>query len=303
MQEQIDEFLDFVATERGYSENTLAAYRNDLGQFAEFLTDYSTPKKKQPPTEWSQIDKNHIVDYMLAMKERGYASSTVARKVAATKSFFHFLKDEGAVSEDPTLKLESPKVKKHLPKAISIEDVERLLAEPTKSDSPKGLRDTALLETLYATGLRVSEVVSLNVEDVDLETGTIYCIGKGDRERVVPVYDQAALTIDAYLKNGRPALVRNSEEKALFLNHRGERLTRQGLWLIIKQYVDTVGIEGDVTPHTLRHSFATHMLHGGAKLRDVQKLLGHANISTTQIYTQVTQDHLREAYNVAHPRA
>lgn len=303
MQEQIDEFLDFVATERGYSENTLAAYRNDLGQFAEFLTDYSTPKKKQPPTEWSQIDKNHIVDYMLAMKERGYASSTVARKVAATKSFFHFLKDEGGVTEDPTLKLESPKVKKHLPKAISIEDVERLLAEPTKSNSPKGLRDTALLETLYATGLRVSEVVSLNVEDVDLETGTIYCIGKGDRERVVPVYDQAALTIAAYLENGRTALVRNSEEKALFLNHRGERLTRQGLWLIIKQYVHTVGIEGDVTPHTLRHSFATHMLHGGAKLRDVQKLLGHANISTTQVYTQVTQDHLREAYNVAHPRA
>lgn len=303
MQEQIDEFLDYVATERGYSENTLAAYRNDLGQFAEFLSDYSTQKKKEPPTEWNQIDKNHIVDYMLAMKERGYASSTVARKVAATKSFFHFLKEEGSVTDDPTLKLESPKVKKHLPKAISIEDVERLLAEPTKSDSAKGLRDTALLETLYATGLRVSEVVSLNVEDVDLETGTIYCIGKGDRERVVPVYDQAALTIDAYLKNGRPVLVRNSEEKALFLNHRGERLTRQGLWLIIKQYVDTVGIEGDVTPHTLRHSFATHMLHGGAKLRDVQKLLGHANISTTQVYTQVTQDHLREAYNVAHPRA
>ncbi|HRX04494.1 MAG: site-specific tyrosine recombinase XerD [Anaerolineae bacterium] len=303
MQEQIDEFLDYVATERGYSENTLAAYRNDLGQFAEFLSDYSTQKKKEPPTEWNQIDKNHIVDYMLAMKERGYASSTVARKVAATKSFFHFLKEEGSVTDDPTLKLESPKVKKHLPKAISIEDVERLLAEPTKSDSAKGLRDTALLETLYATGLRVSEVVSLNIEDVDLETGTIYCIGKGDRERVVPVYDQAALTIDAYLKNGRPVLVRNSEEKALFLNHRGERLTRQGLWLIIKQYVDTVGIEGDVTPHTLRHSFATHMLHGGAKLRDVQKLLGHANISTTQVYTQVTQDHLREAYNVAHPRA
>ena len=303
MQEQIDEFLDYVATERGYSENTLAAYRNDLGQFAEFLSDYSTQKKKEPPTEWNQIDKNHIVDYMLAMKERGYASSTVARKVAATKSFFHFLKEEGSVTDDPTLKLESPKVKKHLPKAISIEDVERLLAEPTKSDSAKGLRDTALLETLYATGLRVSEVVSLNIEDVDLETGTIYCIGKGDRERVVPVYDQAALTIDAYLKNGRPVLVRNSEEKALFLNHRGERLTRQGLWLIIKQYVDVVGIEGDVTPHTLRHSFATHMLHGGAPLRDVQKLLGHANISTTQVYTQVTQDHLREAYNDAHPRA
>lgn len=303
MQEQIDEFLDYLVTEKGASENTLAAYRNDLGQFAEFLTDYSTLKSDQPPAEWREINKNHIVDYMLAMKERGYASSTIARKVAATKSFFHFLKDEGAVADDPTLKLESPKVKKHLPKAISIEEVEQLLAEPTKSDTPKGLRDTALLETLYATGLRVSEIVSLNLEDVDLETATIYCIGKGDRERVVPVYDQAAETIAIYLERGRPALVHDSEEKALFLNHRGQRLTRQGLWLIIKQYVETVGIEGDVTPHTLRHSFATHMLHGGAKLRDVQKLLGHANISTTQIYTQVTQDHLREAYNVAHPRA
>lgn len=303
MLEQINEFLDYVSTERGYSENTLAAYRNDLGQFAEFLASYSTPRDKQPPAEWSQVKKDHIVAYMLAIKERGYASATVARKVAATKSFFHFLRDEGIITDDPTLKLESPKVKKHLPKAISIEDVERLLAEPTKSDTPKGLRDTALLETLYATGLRVSEVVSLNVEDVDLETGTIYCIGKGDRERVVPVYDQAATTIAAYLERGRPPLVRDNVEKALFLNHRGERLTRQGLWLIIKQYVEAVGIEGDVTPHTLRHSFATHMLHGGAKLRDVQKLLGHANISTTQIYTQVTQDHLREAYNVAHPRA
>ena len=296
MQEQIDEFLDYLATEKGYSENTLAAYHNDLGQFAEFLT-------REPAVEWDQVNKNHIVDYMLDMKERGYASSTVARKVAASKSFFHYLKDEGVVTDDPTMKLESPKVKKHLPKAISIEEVERLLAEPTKSTSPKGLRDTALLETLYATGLRVSEIVSLNVEDVDLKTGTIYCIGKGDRERVVPIYDQAGLTIAAYLERGRPALVHDSEEKALFLNHRGERLTRQGLWLIIKQYVNAVGIEGDVTPHTLRHSFATHMLHGGAKLRDVQKLLGHANISTTQIYTQVTQDHLREAYNVAHPRA
>lgn len=303
MQEQIDEFLDYLVTEKGASANTLAAYRNDLGQFAEFLADYSTPQTEQAPADWNEINKNHIVDYMLAMKERGYASSTIARKVAATKSFFHFLKDESVLTDDPTLELESPKVKKHLPKAISIEEVEQLLAEPTKSDTPRGLRDTALLETLYATGLRVSEIVSLNIEDVDLKTATIYCIGKGDRERVVPVYDQAAETIAAYLERGRPALVRDSEEKALFLNHRGQRLTRQGLWLIIKQYVEAVGIQGDVTPHTLRHSFATHMLHGGAKLRDVQKLLGHANISTTQIYTQVTQDHLREAYNVAHPRA
>ncbi|MCB0205189.1 MAG: site-specific integrase [Anaerolineae bacterium] len=175
MQEQIDEFLDYIVTEKGSSKNTLAAYSNDLGQFVEFLADYSTPKRNKPPADWGEINKNHIVDYMLAMKERGYASSTIARKVAATKSFFHFLKDERVILEDPTRKLESPKVKKNLPKAISIDDVERLLAEPTKSDTPKGLRDTALLETLYATGLRVSEMVSLNVKDVDFERDTIHC--------------------------------------------------------------------------------------------------------------------------------
>lgn len=297
MQAQVDEFLDYLAAEKGYSDNTLAAYRNDLGQFTQYLVNQTDAAR------WDEISKSQIVDYILHMKELEYASSTVARKVAAVKSFFHYLRDEGVIENDPTLSLESPKVKKHLPKAISEEDVERLLAEPTRSDSPKALRDSALLEVLYATGMRVTELVSLNVEDVDLEAGTIYCLGKGDRERVVPIYDQASLILGRYLNEGRPYLLRDASETALFLNHRGERLTRQGLWLIIKHYVDAIGIESEVTPHTLRHSFATHMLHGGAKLRDVQKLLGHANISTTQVYTQVTRDHLREAYNEAHPRA
>ncbi len=297
MQAQVDEFLDYLAAEKGYSDNTLAAYRNDLGQFTQYLVNQTDAAR------WDEISKSQIVDYILHMKELEYASSTVARKVAAVKSFFHYLRDEGVIENDPTLSLESPKVKKHLPKAISEEDVERLLAEPTRSDSPKALRDSALLEVLYATGMRVTELVSLNVEDVDLEAGTVYCLGKGDRERVVPIYDQASLILGRYLNEGRPYLLRDASETALFLNHRGERLTRQGLWLIIKHYVDAIGIESEVTPHTLRHSFATHMLHGGAKLRDVQKLLGHANISTTQVYTQVTRDHLREAYNEAHPRA
>lgn len=300
MQQQIDEFLDYLASEKGYSGNTLAAYRNDLTQFAQYLADNT---QRPAPESWDQVDKARIIDYILAMKELEYASSTVARKVAALKSFFHYLKDEGLVANDPTVALESPKVKKHLPKAISVDDVERLLAEPTKSNSPKSLRDSALLEVLYATGMRVTELVSLNVQDVDLEAGTVYCIGKGERERVVPIYDHANTVLSKYLTDGRPHLVRDQEEQALFLNHRGERLTRQGLWLIIKHYVEAIGIEAEVTPHTLRHSFATHMLHGGAKLRDVQKLLGHANISTTQVYTQVTRDHLREAYNEAHPRA
>lgn len=302
MQAEILQFLDYLVAEKNYSNNTIAAYRNDLTQFAEFV---ATQIVGDAAPGWDQVDKNQIINYVLFLKERRYASSTIARKVAAIKSFFHYLRDEGIVADDPTLSLESPQVKKSLPKAISVEDIEKLLAEPAKGDSPKALRDTALLEVLYATGMRVTELVSLDVRDVDLQAGTILCSGKGDRERIVPIYDRALEVIDLYLKEGRPRLLaeENPEEPALFLNHRGERLTRQGLWLIIKHYVEAVGIQEEVTPHTLRHSFATHMLHGGAKLRDVQKLLGHANISTTQIYTQVTTDHLRAAYDKAHPRA
>jgi integrase/recombinase XerD len=300
MQAEINEFLDYLVSEKNYSGNTIAAYRNDLTQFADHLIAQADSAE---PLTWEQIDKNDIINYILFLKERRYASSTVARKVAAIKSYFHFLRDEGVIGDDPTLSLESPQVKKSLPKAISIEDVEKLLSEPAKSDSPKGLRDSALLEMLYATGMRVTELVSLDVSDVDLEAGTVLCSGKGDRERIVPIYDRAAQMVSDYLAAGRPRLLSHADEPALFLNHRGERLTRQGLWLIIKHYVESVGIQEEVTPHTLRHSFATHMLHGGAKLRDVQKLLGHANISTTQIYTQVTSDHLRAAYDKAHPRA
>ena len=300
MQAKINEFLDYLRVEKGYSANTIAAYRNDLTQFARYVGSHTSDTD---PTGWEYVTKDFIVGYILHLKEREYASSTVARKVAAIKSFFHHLHDENVIDLDPTLSLESPKVKKHLPKAISIEDIERLLAEPTQSDTPKALRDSPLLEVLSATGMRVTELVSLNVTDVDLEAGTLHCVGKGDRERIVPIYDQAAAVLANYLANGRPQLVREEEEKALFLNQCGRRLTRQGLWLIIKHYVDAVGIEGEVTPHTLRHSFATHMLHGGAKLRDVQKLLGHTNISTTQVYTQVTGEHWRAAYNEAHPIA
>jgi integrase/recombinase XerD len=229
----------------------------------------------------------------------------VARKVAAVKSFSHFLAHTGVVVDDPAADLDSPKVKKRLPQTLSPEDVDNLLAMPAKGgDSPKSLRDQALLEVLYATGMRVSELATLTVDDVDLEAGTIRCIGKGNKERVMPLYPQAADAIRNYLDHGRDQLLTDgSSEKALFLNPRGEQLTRQGLWLIIKYYAKQLGIADRVTPHTLRHSFATHMLNGGAGLREVQKLLGHANISTTQVYTHVTREHLREVYDEAHPRA
>jgi integrase/recombinase XerD len=298
MQEQIRNFLDFLAVEQGYSENTIAAYRNDLSQFARFLTETDPPI-----TSWAEAEKEHIVNYILHLKEREYASSTVARKVAAIKSFFHFLLADGIIKDDPTVTLDSPKVKKRLPKALSHDLVNRLLEEAGKYSTPKGQRDKALLELLYATGMRVSELVLLDIDDVNLASGSVRCFGKGDKERIIPVYDQAIQALEKYVQTGRPRLMKNPNEKALFLNHRGKRLTRQGLWLIIKRYAEEIGISSDVTPHTLRHSFATHMLSGGAGLREVQKLLGHANISTTQVYTHVNSERLREVYDESHPRA
>ncbi len=239
---------------------------------------------------------------MLDMREREYASSTIARKVAAVKSFFGFLFAQQSITKNPASELDSPKVDKHLPETLSAGDVEELLELPG-TNSPASLRDTALLELLYATGLRVSELVALDVEDIDLEGGMARCVGKGNKERVLPLYDQARDILGAYLHSGRPGLLSDEQERALFLNRRGQRLTRQGLWLIIKRYAEQSGISGHITPHTLRHSFATHLLRGGAGLREVQELLGHANISTTQVYTQVSKEHLRQVYDDTHPRA
>jgi integrase/recombinase XerD len=289
MQEQIRKFLDFLAVEKGYSENTIAAYRNDLSQFARFLT-----KMEPPITSWAGVDRDNVVNHILHLKEREYTSSTVARKVAAIKSFFHSLLAEGIIKDDPTDNLDSPKVQKRLPKSMSHDLVNRLLAEPAKDSTPKGQRDKALLELLYATGMRVTELVSLNINDVNLASANVRCFGKGAKERIIPIYHRAARALEEYLQKGRPRLSKDPKERALFLNHRGKRLTRQGLWLIIKRYADEIGMGSEITPHTLRHSFATHMLSGGAGLREVQKLLGHANISTTQVYTHVNSERLRD---------
>ena len=267
MQENIQAFLKFLDTEKGYADNTIAAYRNDLTQFLRYL------EEKDSISSWAEVDKDTIISYVLNLKEREYTSSTVARKVAAIKSFFHYLMAEKVVSDDPTATLDSPKVKKRLPKAISREDIEQLLAAP-------------------AQGMRVTELVSLDVSDVNLASRSVRVRGKkaSSKERVVPVGDRALDALQIYVNKGRIQLVRDPEEPALFLNHRGQRLTRQGLWLIIKHYVDEVGISEDVTPHTLRHSFAAHKLSQGKSLQDIQKLLGHANISTTQVYQHVGQE-------------
>jgi len=300
MQKRIEEFLTSLEVEKGYSENTRVAYKNDLGQFLQYLRGLTLSHVEG----WGEVKKDHLVAYILYLKtDREYTSTTVARKVAAIKSFFHFLVAEGSIKDDPTATLDSPRVKKYLPRAISQEDVEKLLEAPGTRDSPRALRDRAILELLYATGMRVSELVALNIGDADLASASVRCFGKGGKERVIPVYERAVQAIEVYLSRGRIHLLHEAEQKALFLNQRGERLTRQGLWLIVKGYVKEAGIGVPVTPHTLRHSFATHMLRGGADLRNVQELLGHANIATTQVYTQISNERLREVYDEAHPRA
>ena len=301
MRQQLENFLHYLSVEKGHSENTLVAYRNDLGQFMQHL-EVGDP----PPASWSQVKKDLIVNYLNQLRERGYASSTIARKVAALKSFFHFLMTEGLISEDPSTLLNSPRVKKRLPRTLSGEDVERLLTAPTRAAGPKAQRDTALLELLYATGMRVTELVTLGLDDVNLVSGIVRIRhGKGNKERIVPIHERAVAALKDYIERGRPSLARSEvDTRALFLNHRGQQLTRQGTWLIIKEYAQTAGIQGTVTPHVLRHSFATHMLESQkATLADVQHFLGHANISTTQIYTQVTGEHKRRVYDEAHPRA
>lgn len=299
MEQEIQDFLNFLVVEKGFSGNTLEAYSNDLSQLREFLEQEHSQKSQS----WAKVDKPTILSFILALKERQYAAATLARKVAAVKSFFRFLTAEGRIDRDPTEEIDSPKVDRSLPKYLTVEEVNTLLEQPGKSNSPEALRDQAMLEMLYATGMRVSELVGLDIEDMDLAEGFVRCLGKGSKERIVPVHPEAVEIVALYIKKGRKHLTLNGNEPALFVNRRGERLTRQGLWLILKGYASKANITGPVTPHVLRHSFATHMLQRKADLRNVQGWLGHANISTTQVYTHLTRDHLRQVYDEAHPRA
>ncbi|HLG11756.1 MAG TPA: site-specific tyrosine recombinase XerD [Dehalococcoidia bacterium] len=295
------EFLEFLSVEKGASGNTIAAYRNDLGQ----LEDFIAGKKNGHLIQWPLVNQNQVMEYILHLKSQSYAEATVARKVAAVKSFFSFLQAEGKLKANPTEQLASPKVGKMLPKPLSVQEIDELLEQPARRSTPEAKRDLAMLELMYATGLRVTELVSTDVSDVQLEGDKPYVrlVGKGNRERQIPLLDQPVQELSDYIRFARPRLVGERDETALFVNRRGERLTRQGFWLILKGYATAAGIRGRVTPHTLRHSFATHMLRGGMDIHKVQELLGHANISTTQVYTQVSREHIREAYEKAHPRA
>ena len=301
MKEDIDRFLTYLSVEKGFSENTLAAYRNDLSQLAAFIEEKAG--KRISEASWANFSRQTMLSYQLQLKERNYATTTLARKVAAAKSFFKFMVAEGHLKDNPMENVASPNVGRILPKPISIAQVRRLLDQPGKLSTPEAKRDSAMLSLLYASGMRVSELISLNLGDVDTQDDFVRCFGKGNKERLIPIARKASLTLIEYLKEARPKLARGKDEKALFLNRRGERLTRQGFWQILKGHARAAELSVDITPHTLRHSFATHMLSGGADLRSVQELLGHANISTTQVYTHLTSEHVRRTYEKAHPRA
>jgi len=301
MRDLINAFMNYLAVEKGFSANTVGAYRNDLDQLTDFIEGMASAKGFK--AEWLSVDRNLLINYIIDLKDRNYASATVARKVAAVKSFFAFLVAEKKIQNDPTENISSPKVNKSLPKPLSLTEIDVLLAEPAKSSTPEAMRDVAMLELLYASGMRVSELIDLNVNDINLKAGFVRCLGKGSKERIIPIHDRAVRSVKEYISEARPHLLKGKEEQALFLNRRGDRLTRQGFWLILKGHAKAAGIKKVVTPHTLRHSFATHILSGGADLRAVQELLGHANISSTQIYTHLTSEHVRHAYDKAHPRA
>jgi len=283
--EQIEGFLHHLAVQRGYSNHTLTAYRNDLGQFRDYV------QRHHGVEIWPAVDAGMIASYIGHLRtEHEYRQATIARKVASVKSFFHYLLHGAAISDDPTATLDTPAVERRSPRTLTSDEVDRLLTESRRGTGPKVLRDAAMIEALFATGMRVSELTALNTDDVNLASGTVRCFGKGAKERIIPMYERAVTALRAYLDEGRLAFLKNRDEKALFLNPRGARLTRQGLWLIIKEYVGEAGIDGEVTPHTLRHSFATHLLGGGAGLRDVQRLLGHSNLSSTQVYAPRATD-------------
>lgn len=301
MRNLVKSFLNYLAVEKGFSANTVGAYRNDLDQLAGFIEGAAAAKGFK--SDWTSVDRNLLISYIIDMKDRNYSSATVARKVAAVKSFFAFLVAERKIQNDPTENISSPKVNKSLPKPLSLQEIDALLAQPAKSSTPEAKRDVAMLELLYACGMRVSELVDLNVNDINLKAAFVRCLGKGSKERIIPIHDRAIQSVKEYISEGRTQLLKGKEEQALFLNRRGERLTRQGFWLILKGHAKAAGIKKSVTPHTLRHSFATHILNGGADLRSVQELLGHANISSTQIYTHLTSEHVRQSYDKAHPRA
>ena len=303
--DQVAAFLSHLRSERALAANTVSAYRSDLAQLCGVV------RGDSPGVRWERVSERSLQDFAIDLADRRYSLATVARKIAAVRSFFQFMAEEGVVGRNPAERLQARRPGRPLPNVLSEQEMVRLLEASSAHPGPEGLRDRAMLELTYAAGLRVSEVVGptgVELAGLSLDDGWVRVLGKGSKERVVPLYPGITGRVRSYLREARPALARRNrrdrrEPRALFLNARGSPLTRQGYWLVLRRCAAEADLHGRVTPHTLRHSFATHLLHGGASLRHVQELLGHASIATTQIYTHLTDDQVRTAFESAHPRA
>jgi integrase/recombinase XerD len=294
MKELIDTFLNYLSVERGLSNNTIISYREDLNTYLDFI-------EQSNIDVLSKISKNNITNFMFAQKEKGIGANSIARRLAAIRMFHRFLTRERILKSDPSTLIESPKLWKRVPETLSLNEVEALIAQPNVRDI-QGIRDKAILETLYATGMRVSEAVNLRKDNVNLDIGFLRCIGKGSKERVIPLGKKAIASIQRYLEVSRPKFLKDKESEFLFVSRFGKKISRQSFWKIIKKHAQAARIKKPIKPHILRHSFATHLLEHGADLRSVQEMLGHSNISTTQIYTHINKDRLKSVHKQFHPR-
>ncbi|NIK12362.1 integrase/recombinase XerD [Alkalibacillus almallahensis] len=289
------DFLHFLKIEKGLADNSIQSYRRDLKQYISYITE------TEGISSLEAIERHHIRGLLNEMKVNGKSSASITRMISTLRSFHQFIVREYQISHDPTLHIERPKPERQLPKVLTNNEVERLLS--VSGDKPIDLRNHAMFETLYATGLRISELLSLTIDDLHLLMGFVRIVGKGGKERIVPLGKHAQEAIQNYVDHGRHKLLKNQTNQALFLNHRGNTMTRQGFWKVLKKHARDQHIFKEITPHMLRHSFATHLLENGADLRAVQEMLGHADISTTQIYTHVSKARLTEIYKDFHPRA
>lgn len=293
MQELIEAFLNYLTVERGLAKNTVSSYRQDLGFYKEYLSGHGV-------STFLKASRHDITNFMLSQKDKGICANSIARRLAAIKTFYRFLVKERIMKTDPTVLLETPKLWKRIPDSLSVDEVESLIMQPEARDKI-GIRDRAILDTMYSTGMRVSEVVNLTLDGVNLDMGFVRCIGKGNKERIIPLGKQARLAIKKYIEVTRPGLDKN-QSGLLFLSRLGKRISRQSLWKMIKKYARLARIKKQIWPHILRHSFASHLLERGADLRSVQEMLGHSDISTTQIYTHINKNRLKNIHKAFHPR-
>ena len=293
MEKTLDGFITYLHNVKKKSENTVLSYNRDLTKFIKYL-------RTNKITSLDKVEEKDLEKYIKELNDNGFKSATVSRNIASLKAFFHYLNNEGVLSNDPTKSLKSPKIEKKIPEILTTDEVFALLEQPS-GDSPKEIRDKAMLELLYATGIRVSELINLETSDVNLKTSSILC-RDGSKSRTIPYGKKAKDALTRYLEGAREAIVDNKESTILFANCSGQKMSRQGFWKLIKHYAKKAGIESDITPHTLRHSFAARLVENGADLRSVQEMLGHSDISTTQIYANMSHSHIREVYNRTHPR-